>query len=162
MRERNIIRNIAVSLLLAVALHGTAQAAVSQYKFTHLTTADSGLSFDGVSSIMQDSRGFVWVGTSHGLNRYDGRKFDVFFTDKLGLETDYVRCLVEDRDGNIWIGTDNGVCRYNYIRDKFEPILLKADDGESIRGEIRSITTDKNGHIWMIVKGQGLFCYNTK
>lgn len=162
MRVRNIIRNIAVSLLLAVGLHGTAQAAVSQYKFTHLTTADSGLSFDGVSSIMQDSRGFVWVGTCHGLNRYDGMKFDVFFTDKLGLETDYVRCLVEDRDGNIWIGTDNGVCRYNYIRDKFEPILLKADDGESIRGEIRSITTDKNGHIWMIVKGQGLFCYNTK
>ena len=153
MRERNIIRNIAVSLLLAVALHGTAQADVSQYKFTHLTTADSGLSFDGVSSIMQDSRGFVWVGTSHGLNRYDGRKFDVFFTDKLGLETDYVRCLVEDRDGNIWIGTDNGVCRYNYIRDKFEPILLKADDGESIRGEIRSITTDNHGHLWLLVQG---------
>ena len=37
MRVRNIIRNIAVSLLLAVGLHGTAQAAVSQYKFILLS-----------------------------------------------------------------------------------------------------------------------------
>lgn len=67
MRARNIIKNIAVSLLLAAALHGTAQAAVSQYKFTHLTTASSGLSYDGVNSILQDSRGFSGSGPAMDL-----------------------------------------------------------------------------------------------
>ena len=158
MKLRFVIRIVAVLLLAIpkIAWGG------GDYKFTHLTAANSGLSYDGVSKIMQDSRGFVWIGTYHGLNRYDGCRFDVFFAKDLGLPTDFIHCLVEDRDGNIWIGTDNGVCRYDYVRDRFEPIDYAADSGESIKNKVTCITEDSGGRIWMIVNGQGIFCYDTK
>lgn len=161
MTVKSIIRNIA-AVLLAVAMSVPAWSMAGDYRFTHLTTANCGLSYDGVSRIMQDSRGFIWIGTYHGLNRYDGHRFDVFLAADLGLTTDFIHCLVEDRDGNIWIGTDNGVCRYNYVKDRFEPISDPADSGECIRNKVTCITEDRDGHIWMLVNEQGIFCYDAK
>lgn len=134
----------------------------SSYKFTHLTTENSGLSYDGVSRIMQDSRGFIWIGTYHGLNRYDGRRFDVFTASDIGLSTDFIHCFAEDRDGNVWVGTDCGVTRYNYVLDRFEPLDIKSDSGETIRNKVTFITQDEYGRIWMLVNGQGIFSYDTK
>ena len=48
-----------------------------QYKFSVLDI-DNGLSHNLVKSIFKDSRGFLWVGTETGLNRYDGYKFKVY------------------------------------------------------------------------------------
>lgn len=127
MKTRTIIKTLVVTLL-AVALPETLRGEAGHYKFTHLTTMNSGLSYDGVNRIMQDSRGFIWIGTYRGLNRYDGRRFDVFTATDLGLTTDYINCFAEDRDGNIWVGTDNGVSCYNYVLDRFEP-LTRASGG---------------------------------
>lgn len=156
------MRSLVAALLLTLALSIDAPGAAGTYSFIHLNTANSKLSYDGVSRIMQDSRGFIWIGTYHGLNRYDGRRFDVFFADDLGLTSDYINCLAEDRDGNIWIGTDSGVSRYNYVSDRFEPIERDADSGERIRNKVTCFNEDKDGHIWMLVNGQGIFCYDTK
>lgn len=137
-------------------------AAPSSYKFTLLTKENSGLSYDGVSRIMQDSRGFVWIGTYHGLNRYDGRRFDVFTASDIGLSSDFIHCFAEDRDGNVWVGTDCGVTRYNYVLDRFEPLDIRSDSGESIVNKVTFITQDDYGRIWMLVNGQGIFSYDTK
>ena len=162
MSLRTIIKSLAVAALFCfLPLTGTAAGSVS-YKFTRLSTSNSALSYDGVSSIMQDSRGFIWIGTYHGLNRYDGRRFDIFTASDLGLTTDFIHCFSEDRDGNIWVGTDCGVTRYNYVLDRFEPITRQSDSGEAIRNKVTFITQDEDGRIWMIVNGQGIFSYDTK
>lgn len=161
MKTRIIIKTLVVTLL-AVALPETAQGGAGNYKFTHLTSANSGLSYDGVSRIMQDSRGFIWIGTYHGLNRYDGRRFDVFTASDLGLTTDYINCFAEDRDGNIWVGTDNGVSCYNYVLDRFEPLTRASDSGETIRNKVTFMISDNDRQIWMLVNDQGIFAYDTK
>lgn len=161
MKTRTIIKTLVVTLL-AVALPETLRGEAGHYKFTHLTTMNSGLSYDGVSRIMQDSRGFIWIGTYHGLNRYDGRRFDVFTASDLGLTTDYINCFAEDRDGNIWVGTDNGVSCYNYVLDRFEPLTRASDSGETIRNKVTFITSDGDRQIWMLVNDQGVFSYDTK
>ena len=87
-------------LLLSVRVWG--------YEFTHLTKDNNGLSYDGISAIMQDSRGFIWIGTYKGLNRYDGNTFKVYGMSEMGLDSDFVYSIVEDSEGNLWIGTDKG------------------------------------------------------
>ena len=163
MSLRKLIKSLAAAALLSLLpLTGTAAGTAVSYKFTRLSTSNSALSYDGVSSIMQDSRGFIWIGTYHGLNRYDGQRFDLFTAHDLGLTTDFIHCFSEDRDGNIWVGTDCGVTRYNYVLDRFEPITRTSDSGEAIRNKVTFITQDEDGRIWMLVNGQGIFSYDTK
>lgn len=162
MKAKTLITTFAAAVLLSLNLPETAQGGAGNYKFTHLTSANSGLSYDGVSRIMQDSRGFIWIGTYHGLNRYDGRRFDVFTASDLGLTTDYINCFAEDRDGNIWVGTDNGVSCYNYVLDRFEPLTRASDSGETIRNKVTFMISDNDRQIWMLANDQGIFAYDTK
>lgn len=99
------------------------------YEFTHLTKNNNGLSYDGISAIMQDSRGFIWIGTYKGLNRYDGNTFKVYGMAEMGLDSDFVYSIVEDSEGNLWIGTDKGVCMYSYRQDRFIPLRTVSSEG---------------------------------
>lgn len=54
------------------------------YLFSHLNRGNSGLSYDSVREIYQDSRGYMWIGTYKGLSRYDGTRFKNYSRDELG------------------------------------------------------------------------------
>ena len=76
-------------------------------------TITDGLSHNSVNVIFQDSRGFLWIGTEDGLNRYDGSGFKIFRHDPErtdGMSGNQVVAIAEDLDGNIWVGTrDRGI-----------------------------------------------------
>ena len=127
--------------------------------FTHFNTSNSGLSYDGVSTVMQDSRGFMWVGTYKGLNRFNGNSFKSYYKEDLGLSNDYIFTIKEAPSGNIWIGTDNGVTMYDYTHDRFVPLTCKSDKGTYIHNKCTFITTDPDGTVWMLVNNQGVFRY---
>ena len=55
----------------------------STLNFQHLTPAD-GLSHSDVLDILQDRRGFIWLATRHGLNRYDGPSFKTYLFGRSG------------------------------------------------------------------------------
>ena len=80
---------------------------------TQQFTITEGLSNNSVKTIFQDSRGFLWIGTEDGLNRYDGYNFEVFKSGGENGESLAGNCITaieEDRNGNIWIGTShNGI-----------------------------------------------------
>jgi len=82
-------------------------------KFNHLNSED-GLSDNRVNCFVQDQRGFMWIGTNNGLNRYDGHEFIAFNTENLGKTRicgNNISALDIDINGRIWIGTeDNGFC----------------------------------------------------
>ena len=132
------------------------------YTFTHITTQNSNLSYDGISTITQDSRGFVWIGTFKGLNRYDGHSMKSYFKDDMGLNSDFIHVLAEDAEGNLWVGTDNGISIYNYRRDCFEAFDILSDKGTRIHNKVTFISVDTDGTIWMLVNNQGCFSYYPK
>src|ERR1700759_2484372 len=83
-------------------------------QFEHFSTRE-GLSQINVNCIIQDSRGFMWIGSRNGLNRYDGYKFIIYRFDsqnKNSLSNNMIPDVVEDHEGNIWIASQGGLNEY--------------------------------------------------
>jgi len=90
-----------------------------QLKFNNLTVND-GLSQHDVSSVIQDSEGFIWIGTYDGLNRFDGYEVETFLHDNnnpKSLSSNRIKCLLEDQHQRIWIGTDGYGLNYYSLED---------------------------------------------
>lgn len=129
--------------------------------FTSLTT-ENGLSNNTVLSIVQDRKGFIWLATGSGLNRYDGQHFKQYFSDKKdpgSLGSNYITALQCDRNGNLWIGTGSGIQLYNETEDNFCRIQIPSQRSQS--RIISALYEDNAGNIW-IGTFDGLFFINEK
>ena len=87
---------------------------------------DDGLSKGDVFAMIKDANGFLWVGTSFGLNRFDGGTFKKYFADKTKknktITGNWIEGLIEDSLHNIWIGTEKGLSCYDIKADSFRNI----------------------------------------
>src|SRR5262245_16545615 len=98
---------LVVRLLLVLMLITLAAQQPLQYT---ILTAENGLSNNSVQCILQDNTGIVWIGTSAGLNRYDGAAFIPYSVlSTPALSGNVVTALMQDEDNYIWIGTENGL-----------------------------------------------------
>ena len=149
---------LSIALVLLLRLN----AAGGEYRFTHINTSNSELSYNGISKIFQDSRGFIWIGTFKGLNRYDGTRFRVYGKQDLGLDSDFIHQICEDANGDLWIGTDAGVTRYDWRKDCFEALRQESDLGTVIRNKVTFLYPASDGRIWMAVNYQGCFSYDIR
>ena len=114
-------------------------------------SVEEGLSQSSVYCLLQDSRGYIWMGTDGGgVSRFDGQKFETFNKTN-GLSGNTVRSLLEDSKGNIWIGTDNGLTLY----DGYKFISVGGNKGLS-GNPIMKIIEGENGIIWVAVWAKGL------
>src|SRR5262245_5740512 len=89
-------------------------------------TTENGLSNNIVYCVSQDAKGFLWIGTNNGLNRFDGYGFKIFRNDpfdKNSLCANQVHAIEKDSKGHIWIGTTTGLCRYNDSTGYFKTVL---------------------------------------
>ena len=132
--------------------------------FFNIIDGDDGLSNNKVRAILQDARGFMWIGTSNQLNRYDGISIKTFdcFDPITGKREKDIAALAEDSNQKLWIGTGIGVFIYDSIDDRFTFFDKKATDGSQIESWISDIQSDKDNNIWIAVPGQGVFRYNTQ
>jgi ligand-binding sensor domain-containing protein/two-component sensor histidine kinase len=132
--------------------------------FDHITTKD-GLSNNYVNAILKDRKGFVWIGTGDGLNRYDGKNFISFYHsiyEKNSISHNDVYCLLEDNIGYIWIGTFNGLCRLNAYTSEITRIPLPNDAQDTAFFTVSDIQQNPhNGAIW-VSTNKGLFWVNQK
>jgi ligand-binding sensor domain-containing protein/serine phosphatase RsbU (regulator of sigma subunit) len=124
-----------------------------------------GLSQVSVTCMLQDSRGFLWIGTQDGLNLYDGRSFRIFQQDPADSNSiihSNVKAIVEDSNGNIWIGTINGLCMFDRRKEIFiNPLRYSKEASYKLDQNIYGLCLDYAGILW-IKTLDALFSYNIK
>ena len=107
---------------------------------------NDGLSQSYVSAVVQDDLGSLWVGTQDGINRFNGKSFEVYTSEQgYDISNEYIHVIKKDNRGNIWFGTYDGLIRYNQRTELFKSFTLKGND----RLEIRSIAFDQLGNVWV-------------
>ncbi|WP_171037862.1 hybrid sensor histidine kinase/response regulator [Dyadobacter luticola] len=133
-----------------------ASTAFSQSKpihFRHIS-AENGLIDNNVNCIFQDSKGFIWIGTNGGLNRYDSHEFKVYKNDEQDentLSSNHISHITEDKSGNLWIATAGGGLNVlDRSRKHFKAYASDLNNNKSISGNfISRIVFDKNGKLWL-------------
>lgn len=140
-------------VVLLLCFH--AGSAQSDYLFFPLSL-DEGLSDARVNSIMQDRYGFMWFGTSNGLNRYDGYSVKTYYSDKRnGLPGNNIYTLFSDSKGLLWIGTSRGAVRFNFVTQQFEPVSKQPLPATAVY----CFTEDARGNVYIGTK-DGLFSWS--
>ncbi|MDC3253015.1 hypothetical protein OAU25_02050 [Crocinitomicaceae bacterium] len=128
----------------------------SEIRFKNYTIND-GLSQSSALCIIQDDLNSLWIGTQDGLNRFDGKTFEVFTSDETsGLESEYIRCAIKDKEGNLWFGTNNGLTVYNKQTEKFTTYTFK--NNETL--QIEDISIGKDKEIWISSVETGVYSFN--
>jgi ligand-binding sensor domain-containing protein len=93
-----------IFLILISSVFAISIAAQSSYTvFREILRIEDGLSSNNVTTAVQDKKGFMWFGTSYGLNKYDGKKFKTYTQAKNGLNSNFIEKLAIDDANQLWI-----------------------------------------------------------
>jgi ligand-binding sensor domain-containing protein/serine phosphatase RsbU (regulator of sigma subunit) len=130
-----------------------------------LYTIEDGLSQTTVNCLIRDSKGFIWIGTQDGINKFDGYSFKVFKNDpndSTTISNNFINSILEDDKGNIWIGTNNGLNKYNPFTGKFQRFNNSIDLQKGLKENvIYNLYQDRQGYIWVKTE-RFLSRYNSK
>jgi signal transduction histidine kinase/ligand-binding sensor domain-containing protein/CheY-like chemotaxis protein/HPt (histidine-containing phosphotransfer) domain-containing protein len=126
----------------------------------HLTAAE-GMPQGTVNVTLQDSQGFMWLGTEDGLVRYDGHdlvRYGSSRTQKGGLPGNFIRDIAEDAHHDLWIAIkDAGLAHWNRATDKFTVYRHDAANGASLASDVtRAVCVDARGRVWVGMVGAGI------
>lgn len=136
----------------------------NRLRFERITT-DNGLSSNHTSHIFQDRKGFLWISTQDGINRYDGYRFKHFrhLPGNTNSLSDYASGhIFEDSKGNFWIATREGLDVFNPDNETFIHYNPQKDSTILLGSEkIVCTTEDKYGNIWVGTR-KGLSLFNPK
>jgi signal transduction histidine kinase/ligand-binding sensor domain-containing protein/DNA-binding response OmpR family regulator len=112
-----------------------------------------------VISIIQDKQGFLWIGTTTGVFRYDGYNF-IEYKNKADNPINLlagIYNLLEDKQGRIWAATSNGLAQLNPDTNTFN--RPAAGTSPSFSQSTRQVISDAKGGLWLATQG-GLTHFN--
>lgn len=118
------------------------------YQFKYLTV-NEGLISNHVNYTYKDSRGFLWIGTDRGVQRYNGSSFLTFrhlHKDSTSLPDDNVYFIMEDHHHDIWMGTLKGISKFSYKNGRFSNYLY------ALKGKVHAPINDM---FWLLEDSQG-------
>ena len=156
------MRSAFVALLAVVAI--TAAPASADARFKNLSK-ESGLPGVTAFKVIQDRRGYIWIATSNGLERYDGYRFTTFkhrANNPASLASDTVASLFEDASGRLWVGTyGSGLDLYQPQTGTFRHYRHREGDPTSIASDkIICIASDSAGDLLLGTYESGLDVFN--
>jgi signal transduction histidine kinase/ligand-binding sensor domain-containing protein/DNA-binding response OmpR family regulator len=148
------LRNLLIVFFLWLALMPVQGNNAFNFRFEYIQMED-GLPQNSINTILKDSDGFMWFGTSNGLCRYDGYTFKVFKVENEENEAvphNLIRALAESHDRKVWIGTAAGICYFDLETEKMHRV--EADNGLIIKANTLVFF---DGKIWVGTSDHGIF-----
>lgn len=157
MRHTGIILTIYLLALLTKPIHIAAQP----YRISHFDVED-GLSNNYIVSLAQDHKGYIWIATESGLNRFDGKQFIVYNKSNSGLSSNELNALLTDPGSDkIWIGTQrDGLCCFDYATETITS--LKHEESELASNDIPYLSLASDSGIWITHYHTGIQHYDTR
>ena len=150
-------------IVLLVCMHTGSDMAFCQsypYRFKYLTV-DEGLSHTDANDLAQDNKGYIWVATFFGLNRFDGYTIKGFYNKHDPLHNAYknrIICIYPDATGNIWLSTEGGLQCFESRTEKYIEYSL---DGNRQSPTFRKLIKGRDGFLYGIA-GSRFVCYALK
>lgn len=132
---------ILLTLLLPYSLSGQEKSGF----FRNIGVLE-GLPSEFVLSTIQDSKGFIWIGTSNGLSRFDGYGFKHYqsdIDDSLAISGDFIYCMEADEDEKIWIG------HYESGLDLFNSKTGKVEQHFNEQQKVNAIPDNRITRLWL-------------
>jgi ligand-binding sensor domain-containing protein/anti-sigma regulatory factor (Ser/Thr protein kinase) len=140
-------------MICFLVCHTVAVAQQGHLLFHHLQV-QTGLSQPDNAYVYKDSRGFVWISSISGLNRFDGTTMKVYMpdaTDPRSLYSENIQSnFFEDRDRNLWFCNYDGMQMYDWDRDCFDFYAANFFDEQKIGYHI--FHQDSLQNLWVIVQ----------
>ncbi len=123
------------------------------FRFEKLSI-DDGLSQNAGLALLQDSQGFLWIGTQDGLNRYSGVDLITYKNDPddtNSISHNSIISLFEDHEGMLWIGTwGGGLNRFNPNTNQIDRFLPDENNPDALsNATVTAIVEDQNGQLWI-------------
>ncbi len=147
-----------ICLCFAINAHLNAQ---TEDIITRHYSMKEGLSHGSVKCLIQDSQGFLWVGTLSGLNKFDGYQFTTYRenpSDANSLTNHWIKCLWEDRQQRLWIGTIKGLELFDLTTEKFyDPLPDSLNPIKEVH--VQKIRERRDGKVWVCTY-QGVYLAN--
>ncbi len=147
------MKRIIIYLTCSCFLCPVIYAQQKNFAFEHFTEAN-GLSAP-VTDIAQDKFGFLWLGTTDGLNRFDGKNFAVYRNvpgDTTSLSNNIINHLAVDNTGKIWVATNGGLCYYDFSDDAFHRIKINDTIEKIDRHRVLAVSISNEGNLWFGTK----------
>ena len=156
----------ALSFADSISNKGAAERSIiPDMKFKRLDTRE-GLSNSQVNCIFRDSRGFIWFGTSYGLNRYDGYRMKTFYSnmrDTTTMRDNYVALIMEAWDGKLWLAQSMNYSIYDPVTERFErSVSRELEQYFGFNDGVERLFIDSKKNYWVKFYNKGFYCYNPK
>ena len=160
----NTMNHLLRILVLIVVIAQTDSLCGQTFSVMRKYDVKTGLSDNTVRTIMQDSTGYIWLGTRDGVNRFNGTEFTKFAdsTDPSNNTLLNVLKLYPHIDRvNVWTATTDGLYLFNTQSKSFTPFDEKTEQGIGIAGAVNDLCYDDDGQLW-IGTSRGLFVYDER
>ena len=151
---------VILTVFVQLSLAGDLNAQESRFFFDRISL-DEGLSQSIIRVIYKDSKGFMWIATESGLNKYDGYEFQVYKTnpfDSTSISNNNIQSICEDRNGILWIGTlGSGLNRFDRKTELFRHYSYDPDDATSLSNDfVGLIHEDREDNLWVFTQDGGV------
>ena len=144
------------TLFFLISVSAQVQASINNLSLTSLSV-DDGLSQSSSNSAIQDSAGFMWIGTNNGLNIYDGYTFKTLKGPEGDFDAFQIEVLLQDSDGRIWFNVYNkGLYTYDPKKNRYQLVVSQSEIGK--RNYISDVV-ETNENFW-ISSSKKLFNYD--
>jgi len=144
--------NLLLPLILLLSVCSVPLFAVAHFKTVSI---NDGLSQNSINGIIQDQKGFIWIATQDGLNRFDGYRFKIFKFDPNDTSTisdNYIVAMIQDSRGRLWLGTEEGLNEYDTERERFIRYFATDDNSPGLsHNHVTALyeAPSRPGEIWI-------------
>ena len=128
----------------------------SNYTVENITLSD-GLHNINVHDVLQDSRGFLWLASGNGLQKYDGYTFTFYSPGPTDSTLEGVYGLFEDKHRNMWLQRETGLSRYRRESDDFVNYDFVNSENDTIPYQVFSMAEDLKETLWVWIHDHGLY-----